>query len=92
MSGHPALPELAEIVQENVIVPAAPVVSVAVTEVVTAWTVVGVPVMIPVAELMLIPAGRLEEVHVSVWPVAESVDTNERLLATPTVPTWGFCG
>src|ERR1017187_5033213 len=76
LSGHP-----------QVVVPAAPVVWVAVTVTLEVAAVPGVPEIRP-EELMDSPAGSPVAVSVRVWPDAESVALICRLTAVPTVEVW----
>jgi len=73
-------------VQLKVALANAAVVSVAVSVTEQAHAVVGVPEMVPVAELMTSPAGRPLADQVSVWPEAESLaDETSPAMAVPEV-------
>src|SRR5689334_14889838 len=84
----PQPPPLDWTVQVNVAVPVAPVVSRAVTVTVDVPAAVGAPVIRPVPELMVRPAGRPVALYVSVWPDAESVACTWTLTPVPTVDDW----
>ena len=76
-------------VQVKVALPNAVVVSVAVSVTEQAHAVVGMPEMVPVAELMTSPAGKPVADQVRVWPAAESVaDETSPTTAAPEMDDW----
>ena len=76
------------IVQVNVALPLALVVSVAVTVTVELPRIVGVPLISPVEGLIVRPAGKPVAVKARVCPGAESVAWICRLTGAPITPVW----